>query len=159
LSRLRKIEKDYRIWWLFLETLRAMVKARNKELAQYGITHNKAAVTLIINNLGYSPTPAEITRHLVIEPHTISDVLEVMEKQGLVEKSSDLERKNLVRVMLTEKGKQAHLDAMKRESVEWIMSCLSKQELQQLGLLLEKLWVKSLEYVGTKRLSPYPPSK
>ena len=80
-----------------------------------------------------------------------------MEKQGLVEKSSDLERKNLVRVMLTEKGKQAHLDAMKRESVEWIMSCLSKHELQQLGLLLEKLWVKSLEYVGTKRLSPYPP--
>jgi DNA-binding MarR family transcriptional regulator len=44
----------------------------------------------------------------VREPHTITKLLHRMEKVGLVTKTNDLEKKNMVGVSITEKGQQAY---------------------------------------------------
>ena len=68
-----------------------------------------------------------------------------MEKQGLVRKVKDLDRKNLVRVVLTEKGREAYYHSTKRESIHQIMSFLSEEERQQLRHCLQTLRDKARE--------------
>ena len=104
-----------------------MYKARTRELFQYGITPAEAAVLVIVQAIGEKATPAEISRWLFREPHSISGLLARMEKQGLVRKVKDLDRKNLVRVVITEKGQQAYQQSTKRESIHRIMSSLSEE--------------------------------
>ena len=50
--------------------------------------------------IGYRVTPAEISRRLLRESHSISQILNRMENKGLVRWVKDLERKNLVRLIL-----------------------------------------------------------
>ena len=81
----------------------ATLRARQKELDRYGISAAQAAVLFIIQAIGEKATPAEITRWLFREPHSVSGMLSRMEKQGLVRKVKDLDGKNLVRIAMTEK--------------------------------------------------------
>jgi DNA-binding MarR family transcriptional regulator len=71
-----------------------------------------------------------------------------MEKQGLVRKVNDLDKKNMVRVYLTDEGQQVYRKAAKRESIREIMSCLSDEECRQLISSLRKLRNKALKKLG-----------
>ena len=89
-------EERYELWWLILHVERAMYKARAAELARYGITPEQAGVLYVVQTIGPRATPAQISRWVVREPHSISGLLQRMEKDGLIRKDKDLERKNLV---------------------------------------------------------------
>jgi DNA-binding MarR family transcriptional regulator len=71
-----------------------------------------------------------------------------MAKAGLVKRTKDLHRRNWVRVTLTEKGQQAYKQALKRKSVQKIMSSLTESERQKLKSLLETLRNKGLKELG-----------
>ena len=146
-------DQDYNLWVLLNQTTEAILKARQKELDQYNISTIKAAALLVIETIGHKPTPTEISRRLLRRPHSVSGLLSRMEKQGLVRQVKDLDRKNLVRVELTEKGHEAYYQSTKRESICQIMSSLSKKKRQQLISSLQILRDKAL-----KRLAPGPPS-
>ena len=79
-----------------------------------------------------------------------------MEKQGLVNKIRNSDKKNEVILTLTEKGEQAHRQSLKRESIKEIMSCLSEEERQQLDSSLEKLTDKGLEKLHEVNKVPFP---
>jgi DNA-binding MarR family transcriptional regulator len=68
-----------------------------------------------------------------------------MEKKGLISRTRDLERKNVWRVGLTDKGYQAYLQAVERKSIIEVTSVLKKKELEQLELTLRKLINKALD--------------
>jgi len=53
----------------------------------------QAAVLFVVRNMKTAATPAEISRRLFREPHTVSELIKRMEKQGLVRKKKDLEKK------------------------------------------------------------------
>ena len=149
---------DYNLWWLIVHMRRAMYKARAKELFQYGITPEEAAVLFIVNAIGRQATPAEISRWLLREPHSTSGLIDRMVKEGLVRKVKDLERKNMVRVAITEKGQQLYNQSTKRESVHRIMSSLAGDECQKMWECLRKLRDKAFEEIGVVRKPPFPPS-
>jgi len=65
--------------------------------------------------------------------------MQTMENQGLIERRHDLDRRNKVRALLTEKGQKAYELSKARESVHRIMSCLTPEEARQLRALLEKV--------------------
>jgi DNA-binding MarR family transcriptional regulator len=102
------VDKDYALWVLLLQMRDAALKLREKELSQYGISPEQAGVLFIIHTIGNTATPVEISRWLLRKHHTVLGILGRMEKAGLVRKTKDPERKNLVRVTLTEKGRQAY---------------------------------------------------
>lgn len=141
-------DDDFLLWWLILQMRRSLYKARAKELTKYRLTPEKTAALFIIKVIGYRATAAEISRYLLREPHSVVGLLNRMERQGLVERFNDLERKNLVRVALTEKGEKAYSQSAKRKSIRRIFSCLSVEERQQLAELLERLRNKALEDLG-----------
>ncbi len=144
------ITKDYITWVLLSQTRNALLKARDKELRQYGITAVQAAVLCWIQAIGNSATPAEISRCMLREPHTISRLVDRMVRKGLLSKTKDLERRNLVRVSLTEKGRQAYYHSTKVKSVHKVVSCLSEEEREQMNLCLKKLRTAQLKELGVK---------
>jgi len=110
----------------------------------------------VIDAIGDKATPAEISRWLFRQSHTISGLLKRMERDGLIRMVKDLDRKNLVRVALTEKGQQALDQSRKREAIHYVMSTLSLEEQQQLSSSLDKLLSRALINLGIEGKLPFP---
>jgi len=116
-----------------------------------------AAVLFFVKNAKAPATPAEISRWLFREPNTVSQLLTRMEKQGLIRKAKDLERKNLVRITLTEKGEEAYQGQTEMRVISKILSSLSPKERDKLGSYLKKLRdVAIIELDRRSRQLPYP---
>lgn len=144
-------DQDFNLWRLLVETRDVILKVRAKELRQYNISTGESAALFIIQAIGDKATPAEISRWLVRERHSVSELVSRMEKEGLVRKEKDLDRRNLVRVVLTEKGYEAYRQTTKRKSIHKMMSSLSEEERQQLRSCLQKLRNKALKTLQIKR--------
>jgi DNA-binding MarR family transcriptional regulator len=159
MKNLPATNQEHNLWLLLGLTKDAISKARRRELYRYNIRARRAGVLFVIQAIGDHATPVEIARRLFREPHSVSELLSRMVKEGLVRKVKDLDRKNAVRVVLTEKGRETYYQSTKRESIHKIMSSLSEEERQQLWALLEKLYYKALEELGMNRELSFLPSQ
>ncbi len=148
-------DRNFETWVLLAQTRRAMFRARSKGLLKYGISPRQAAMMFMIITLGKKATPSELARCLFREPHSISELVDRMEKAGLVRKIGDLEKRNLVRIELTEKGQSIYRRTVSEEPVHKIMASLSEEEHRQLKGLLRKLWDNALEQLGMKKREPF----
>ena len=149
-------DEDYNLW-LFLAQVRAvMLMAREKEVSRYGITASQASVLFVINATGHKATPAEISRWIFRKSPTVSGILNRMEKQGLVRRVKDLERKNKVRVELTEKGREVYNKVSVRESMHRIMASLDRKSRQHLDSCLETLRAATMRYLEEEKDMPFP---
>jgi len=152
-------DEDFNLWVLLLQARDTIFNARQKELHPYNISASQAAVLFSIQSIGDKATPAEISRWVFREPHSICEMLSRMEEKGLVRKVKDLGRKNLVRIMLTKKGHEVYRKSTRREFICKIMSSLSEKERQQLRSCLQTLRNKALKELGIEREIPFPPSQ
>ena len=148
--------QDYELWALLNQTSYAIYRAIEKELKQFDIPMMHAEVLFVVKNAEGPVTPAEISRWLFREPHTVSGLLNRMEKQGLVRRVKDLERKNLIRVVITEKGEEAYHRSRDLKSIRNILSCLSLKERDNLRAYLKTLRSKALEELRVERQLPFP---
>ncbi len=138
-------DQDYELWGLLDQAAHAMERAREDELRPIGLSMMHAAVLYIVK-AGKGPvTPAQISRWLFREPHSVSGLLQRMEKQGLVKRAKDLERKNVVRVTLTEQGEEAYRRATEMKPILRVMSLLSPEERDSLRAYLKTVRDKALE--------------
>jgi len=103
-------DSDQDLWLLLTHTRYAVFRAREKELQRYGVSPEQVGLLFVVQALGPKATPAAISRHIIRQPHTVSALVDRMAKRGLVKKVKDLDRKNLVRVVMTEKGKKLLTD-------------------------------------------------
>ena len=133
-----------------------MLKAREQEVSKYGITASQASMLFVVNALGNRATPAELGRWLFQASQSIAGILNRMEKQGLLNRVKDLEKKNQVRVVLTEKGREAFANASKRESMHKIMAVLPAEMRPQFIQSLTKILDVTLKYLGEIREMPFP---
>ena len=79
-----------------------------------------------------------------------------MEKQGLVKRVRDLQRKNMVRIAITDRGEKAYRKLADISAITSIMSCLSSREQESLRETLLKLRRKALEELRMRQPLPYP---
>ena len=151
-------DHDYNLWVRLHQARDMSFKAREKELSRYGITLMQAAVLFIIETIGKGATPGVISRWLLREPHTVSNILKRMEREGLVKKKDSVNnnKKRQVSISLTEKGQEAYSLSLKRESIKEIMSCLSEEERRQLELSLEKIRDKAIQSFTVVEKVPFP---
>jgi DNA-binding MarR family transcriptional regulator len=146
----------YNLWWLLNQVSHVLHRARDKDLRQYGVSSMEVAVMFIIQANGKNATISEISRWMARESHSVSELVIRMEKKGLVRKVKDLDKKNQVRVALTEKGQQAYNISFKREFIENMLSCLTKEQHQQLRPCLEALRYNALKELGMDPKVPFP---
>jgi len=150
-------DQDYELWVLLNQARDATLRAREDELRrQVGISAIQAAVLFIVKAVKVPATPAEISRWLFREPHTVSGLLDRMEKKGLITKAKDLERKNLIRVALTEKGEEAYRRSRDMKVIPKILSSLTGRKKDNLRGYLEKLRNKALEELRIEHPLPFP---
>ena len=152
-------DHDYNVWLLFNHTWRAMFKARERELLTYKITPEQAEVLLAVQALGNKATPAAISRSTLREPHTISGLIDRMVGKGLLTKNKDLDRRNLVRIELTEKGLKAYDHSTARRAIFDAMGELDPKERRSLCCMLERLQAKALKVLGVEERPAFPPKE
>jgi DNA-binding MarR family transcriptional regulator len=151
------LAQDCELWMLLHQACDAIIKARENALRkQIGISRMQAAVLFIVKSVDGPATPAEISRWLFREPHSVSGLLNRMEKDGLIKKVKDLERKNLIRVAITEKGEEAYQQSGEVTIVPKILSCLSRKKKENLRAYMETLRNRALEELRVERALPFP---
>jgi len=140
-------DDDYNLIALINQTGHAFSLARTRELATRGLSMMRAAVLLVLQVRDNNATPTEISQWLLREPHTISALLDRMERDGLIRRYRDLHKRNTVRVAMTEKGRTAYQESLERETFHSVMSVLSDEEREQLRCVMTKLWLRVLQEV------------
>ena len=145
------------LWALLSQASNAMSRVADSELSQVGISMMQAAVLVFVKNSKEPVIPAHISRWLFREPHTVSQLLMRMEKQGLVKRTKDLDRRNQVRITLTEKGEKAYQKQIEMRSIGKILSTLSPEECDKLGARLKKLRDEAVKELDSRpRELPFP---
>ena len=148
-------DPNYALWLLLIQTTKAIHIARQEELDRIGISVCDAGVLYYAAKLGKKATPAEISRCLSKLPHGVSRIISKLTENGLCKKVNDLNRKNMVRVALTERGEETQQKAKRREAIHNIVASLSKEESEQLTGLLQKLRNTALERIKLRKKLEY----
>ena len=146
-----KADKDYTLLTQLLQVADIFVKVRERELLPQNLSATSAAILFLVEAMGKDVTPAKISRMLLREPHSVSGILMRMEKQGLLKRTKNMERKNLIRITLTAKGENALKQAMKKEGVKHVLSKISEEQRRQL-----KQSLTALKEAGMKELHLSP---
>jgi MarR family transcriptional regulator, organic hydroperoxide resistance regulator len=150
------VGRENELWTLLNQAQHAAIRASETELRQLGVPQMHAEVLMIVKSEDRPVTPAEISRSLFREPHTISGLLTRMEKQGLVKRVRDLQRRNMVRISITDKGDRAYRKLAEVSAIHSIMSTLSSREQEGLKDTLMKLRRRALEELRMRQPLPYP---
>ncbi len=150
-------DADHDLWMFLTHTRYAIYRAREKELQRYGVSPEQVGILFIVQALGNRATPSEISRFIIRQPHTVSALIERMEKRGLIKRVHDLDKKNLVRVSLTDKGQKTYELSTKRGPIHRIMGSITHEERQQLIKILEKLNTQARKELGIDK-DRLPPS-
>lgn len=140
-----KIYEIMKLSYLLKQTSEAINRCREKELRRFKITPEQAGVLNCIYNLGEDATPADLTRWLSRKPSSVSILLKRMEKQGLIVKKTDLKKKNIIRLSLTDKGLKAYGYVREYNSFVTIFKVLPEDQQQQLWELLKPLLDQALK--------------
>ncbi len=117
---------------------------REKELIKYAITPEQSSTLICIYCLGEKATPAELSRWMAREPHSIFIILRRMTKFGLIKMEPHPKNKHMFQVSLTQAGYDAFLNSVEFLAPIQIFTSLSKAERQYLLYLLIKLRNKGI---------------
>jgi DNA-binding MarR family transcriptional regulator len=134
-----KKEKSFELFKALRQTQILITKARQQELRECDTTTSQAAVLDCIANSNNRANPTQISKWLFLKAQSVSTLLNRMEKAGLVARSQDPDRKNAVRVVMTNKGKKIYSQVTERRSISQMFAFLSDEERKQLMSLLNKL--------------------
>lgn len=138
-------DHDYSLWYTIRRAHEAIHKVRKLELRPHKLSTIETGVLLVVNTAKKGITPAEISRQLLKDPHSISQLLRRMEKKGLLQNIKGIPKKNMIQVKLTQKGQEAYKLSMIGNKVSQIMSVLSEREKKQLVTSLDKLRERAMK--------------
>ena len=139
--------EEFMLWVLIAQTRDALLKARARDYARFGITNERRAVLFTIQNSGGRTTPVEIARALFLELHSVTEMLRRMESDGLVARSRGHGRSK-VEVELTEKGLDVFKQSLHNRTDKRIFSVLTEGERHRLASDLWKLRNRVLQDLG-----------
>jgi DNA-binding MarR family transcriptional regulator len=129
----------------FLNLLRTgdvVFAAESEFLASRGVSHGRFTVMMLLNRgCGQASTPAELAEKAGVTRATMTGLIDTLEKDGWVARSSDPQDRRTVLVHFTERG-QAVLDAILPDyfrAVSAMMHPLNPQERTQFVELLQKV--------------------
>jgi len=149
--------EDYLLMRLIAQTRHAIQKARLKELAPFKISPRKAATLMTIVASGGEVSAYKIAKWFILEPSSISLLLQKMEKEGLVKRIKTQDKRRSFRLKLTAKGNKVYDEVKTYESYHRAMTVLNKEQRKQLKSLLTILRDGILKQLGMGGRLPFPP--
>ncbi|MGZ3846835.1 MAG: MarR family winged helix-turn-helix transcriptional regulator [Flavisolibacter sp.] len=155
----KRVDKEYDLWILLSRVYHMIAKLRNMEMNKYSILPVQAYMLYIIRAMGNETTPAELSRFVYQQRSSVSDILNRMEKQGLITKEKKSDGKGRVQVKLTKKGEKALQLSEQREHLHNIMTVLNEEKRRHLESILEELRDKAAEEFSVYQKTILPPSQ
>ena len=140
-------DEYFLLWVLIAQTKEAILKARERDYARFGISNERRAILWDIQNNGGHAAPVDIARNLFRELNSVTEMLKRMEKDGLITRCPGTGRSK-VEVQLTDAGREVFNQSLLNETDQRIFSVLTKQERQCLTSCLWKLRSKALQDLG-----------
>ena len=141
--------KYYKGWALLFQTTHAMRQVTARMFRPLGISPLELVALRIIKGSPKPIRPIDLSQLLLRKRTSMSALVNTLQKKRLVRKAKDLDRKNLVRIELTEKGeelyRQAYDISITDKAIYRILRTLSDEEYQQLISSLEVLFEKALQ--------------
>ena len=137
----RNAPDHYPLWVALTRTHYYLRKLREKELKKMGLSVAQSTVLAIIHGMpdNVDATPAEISKRLLKAPSTTTELIDRMVDQGLVRKIQDLERRNMVRVEMTELGQKLYDRSIKVEYFSKMFAKLTPRRRHSLIAYLDTL--------------------
>jgi len=142
-----RYEQLYETYILLIKTVSIIRRLRHFELYQLGFKSGFTGIAHYIATYGKEITVSQLASLGSLAPHTVTEIINRMEKAGLVKKEKDPNDKRVVRVELTELGKKTYIGgASHRKVINDIMGSLTTEDLKQFKSYLEHLSDKAQEF-------------
>lgn len=133
--------KDGEFHRLLAKSHRLHHKRSFTDLAKIGITHGQPRILHYLSDHD-GCIQRDIAANFDLEPATITDILALMEKAGLVKRKNDPDDRRVLRVFLTKKGASIHteVEAIFLGVEKECFRGFSKEEKQQALHFLERVY-------------------
>jgi DNA-binding MarR family transcriptional regulator len=141
---------NHLLWTLFDNTHYGIARTRLLEIAKFGLTKEQAQILYIIKVNGGAVTLGKIATYSMRQHHSISTLINRMEKVGLVKKTK-LPTEKAFRIAATPKGKAMYAK-LTRESIDYVFAALTSPEKDLLNGCLLKLQKASRGLLGLDRI-------
>ncbi len=151
-----KPDISYGLWLLLTRVLQLITNARRKELNKYGMTIRQYAIVRNVVRMNHQATPTTLAKESHMDLSSVSEQLTRMEKKGLIKKVKDLDRKNMVRIEVTDKGLELYSSVKGKESIKSIISMLGEKDKRELWRILSQLRETALHHLGIENAILYP---
>lgn len=146
-------DNDHDIWVLLDQAHFAVARSRLLELAQYNLTKEQAQVLYVLRICGGSATMNQIASFTMRQRHSVSTLVNRMEKVELVKKVK-VSKEKVFKVIMTKKGKVRY-EGVTRNSIEMIFSSLSAADKRKLALYLNQLQKKARSLLSLDYKTPF----
>ena len=139
-------KSNFALWLLIGKANHLLLLKRRRELVEYEIPPGQLHILRAISVLSPKATISGVANELDRGIHVISRQTVSMEKYGLIKRIKSTPRSNLFNLELTDKGLELIKISGQSESIDAILSSLTKQERQQiesvLKIIIDKAKVK-----------------
>ena len=143
-------DSNFKLWLLFTSIHHKMVALREKELNPYNVTTGQLRMLRIIEGLGSKAILSEVAKKVERKLDVISRQSAMMEKDGLITRIRDKPKSTLLRLELTEKGKELLKIIHSSQGMNEVLSVLSQKERQQISSALKRVLAKLNKYSTEK---------
>ncbi|MCZ7555498.1 MAG: MarR family transcriptional regulator [Bacteroidia bacterium] len=135
-----KADKALNLWIKLARAYSVFNKASVHDIRGFGLTQPQFGALECLGHLG-PMTIGELSRKMLVSGGNMTCVVDNLEKEGLVQRSTDMSDRRSVIVELTEKGIRTFEEIFPRhaEFVADVAAVLNEEEQEQLALLLKKL--------------------
>ena len=150
-----RYEQLYETYIFLLKTVSIIRRLRHFELYQLGFKSGFTGIAHYIVKYGNGMTVSQLASIGSLAPHTVTEIINRMEKAGLVKKKKDSIDKRVVRIELTELGKNTYLGGTShRKVINDVIGALTPEELKQFQSYLEHLSNKAREFEKKRETKP-----
>ena len=149
---LKQTARDLRVDTLlaFIRTAEIVNRYLDIELSKYGASRARSSILNVLITGGGSMRPTDLSRKLFRSKHTITRVIDSLEKEGLVRREPIGEDRRTRKVTITEKGLEfVKGTVFHRQDISYrAFSWLDKEQTQELNSMLTQLRKHLLQYVS-----------
>ncbi|ACZ62464.1 MarR family winged helix-turn-helix transcriptional regulator [Dehalococcoides mccartyi] len=144
-------DKNVELFGIIMRTRNILYKLSKRQLHHLDISPEQSTILKVVKNSPTPPTPIQISRQLLREPHTIAINLKRMQNKELITLEQDSEWKNRLRVKLTDKGQQLCEKSLSPDFFQEVFQDLTEKEIDQFKSTLEKLLASNMKRLKTQR--------
>jgi len=144
------------LWQLLAQSRQLAIDLRKRELRALKLSTAQARLFFAMQYAGEDARISELARWVLQKPHCISALITRCEKQGYVRRVPNPNRKNRVRIELTDKGRLAYAACVERRVLEEFFQSLTEEQKSSLASILRELVANAVHELRMSHLPPLP---